>query len=279
MTSIWEIESLIRLKDKLKNILIDRRVDVSDDDNLNTLVDKVNRIGNNTVFNSFLSDSISNYYNDEITSLKEYAFYCNRSMVGTIELPNIISIGMYALSSMPNVKKIIANKLESFNGNNTCYSSSFEEIEFRNLTRVNANDFIGCNKLKKLYIPKVSFNGNTCISSTSLEYVCVKAENYFASNSLSVKSNLVMKIIIINYISKVVPCTSLANFPNYALTEGDCYIYVPRDLLESYKIATNWSTYADRFRAIEDYKNEICEVFPLFEEDYAGTWDESEVLE
>lgn len=31
------------------------------------------------------------------------------------------------------------------------------------------------------------------------------------------------------------------------------YIYVPSTLLESYKNATNWSTYADNFRAIEDY--------------------------
>lgn len=33
MTSIWEIESLVNLKNKLKNILISRKVDVSDDDN------------------------------------------------------------------------------------------------------------------------------------------------------------------------------------------------------------------------------------------------------
>ena len=31
------------------------------------------------------------------------------------------------------------------------------------------------------------------------------------------------------------------------------YIYVPEDLIEDYKSASNWSTYADRFRAIEDY--------------------------
>jgi hypothetical protein len=32
-----------------------------------------------------------------------------------------------------------------------------------------------------------------------------------------------------------------------------CNFYVPKALLEEYKLATNWSTYADRFRAIEDY--------------------------
>lgn len=31
------------------------------------------------------------------------------------------------------------------------------------------------------------------------------------------------------------------------------YIYVPRALVDSYKTATNWSTYASQFRALEDY--------------------------
>lgn len=32
-----------------------------------------------------------------------------------------------------------------------------------------------------------------------------------------------------------------------------CYFYVPKALIEDYKVATNWSNYANRFRAIEDY--------------------------
>ena len=31
------------------------------------------------------------------------------------------------------------------------------------------------------------------------------------------------------------------------------YIYVPRDLIASYEAATNWSTFAGRYRALEDY--------------------------
>ena len=33
----------------------------------------------------------------------------------------------------------------------------------------------------------------------------------------------------------------------------DGYIYVPSALVEEYKAATNWSTFADQFRALEDY--------------------------
>ena len=38
--------------------------------------------------------------------------------------------------------------------------------------------------------------------------------------------------------------------------DGYGYIYVPRDLIESYKTATNWSYFADQFRILEDYTDD-----------------------
>jgi hypothetical protein len=37
------------------------------------------------------------------------------------------------------------------------------------------------------------------------------------------------------------------------IEKGTGYIYVPADLVDSYKAATNWSTFAAQFRALEDY--------------------------
>jgi hypothetical protein len=42
-----------------------------------------------------------------------------------------------------------------------------------------------------------------------------------------------------------------------SVASGSGYIYVPAALVDSYKAATNWSTYAEQIRAIEDYP-EIC---------------------
>jgi hypothetical protein len=38
-----------------------------------------------------------------------------------------------------------------------------------------------------------------------------------------------------------------------AISNGTGYVYVPRALVDSYKVATNWSVYANQFRALEDY--------------------------
>lgn len=47
------------------------------------------------------------------------------------------------------------------------------------------------------------------------------------------------------------PSGSSYNNAKYKVDDG--YIYVPRSLIEDYKVAPNWATYAHKFRAIEDY--------------------------
>lgn len=49
---------------------------------------------------------------------------------------------------------------------------------------------------------------------------------------------------------------ALANtsaFTSTLIAKGTGYVYVPAALIETYKTATNWSTFAAQFRAIEDY--------------------------
>jgi surface protein len=104
--------------------------------------------------------------------------------------------------------------------------------------------FINCYELKKIDITYYN------LSSTSYTYSWCK-------NCYSLKT------LIIRGFSK----TTLHNgaFTNcYHLTgtvnstynpDGlkDCYIYVPRSMVDTLKAATNWSTYADQIRALEDY--------------------------
>ena len=46
-------------------------------------------------------------------------------------------------------------------------------------------------------------------------------------------------------------------FSDTPISKGTGYIYVPKALVESYQAHEKWSTYADQFRAIEDYPD-IC---------------------
>lgn len=57
--------------------------------------------------------------------------------------------------------------------------------------------------------------------------------------------------------STVCIVSSSTVFSGSPIASGTGYIYVPSALVNSYKNATNWATYANQFRAIEDYP-EIC---------------------
>ena len=47
-------------------------------------------------------------------------------------------------------------------------------------------------------------------------------------------------------------------FTNSSIALGTGYVYVPRALVDTYKANTNWKTYANQIRAIEDYPD-VCE--------------------
>ena len=58
--------------------------------------------------------------------------------------------------------------------------------------------------------------------------------------------------------ASVVCSLSNANaFLDTPIKSGTGYIYVPAALVDQYKAATNWTTYANQIRAIEDYPD-IC---------------------
>lgn len=56
---------------------------------------------------------------------------------------------------------------------------------------------------------------------------------------------------------RVIALAATSIFTNTPIASGTGYIYVPSALVEDYKAATNWSTYADQIRAIEDWPD-IC---------------------
>lgn len=60
--------------------------------------------------------------------------------------------------------------------------------------------------------------------------------------------------------SRVANLTGVRVFIETPIEKKTGYIYVPKSLIEQYKVETNWVTYANQFRAIEDYPEVVGEV-------------------
>lgn len=226
MTSIWEIESLVRLKDKLRNILISRKVDVSDDDNLSTLVDKVNDVRDNVELNGLLSNDLTDFKSESLTELRAYAF-CSCNKLTKIDIPNCTNIDNSSFNTVRSLENIRILKAGVIGATSTFY---------------------GCINLEKIILPLFKMGG----ASSTFQY-CGKLELIdIDTMSLSFQpfsgcNNL--KVLIYRRTSGVNSLGSISMIPSNFQSDG--FLYVPETLLDSYKTATNWSTIANRIIKLE----------------------------
>lgn len=105
------------------------------------------------------------------------------------------------------------------------------ELRLGLLKTVAANAFRNCSTLAVVDLPVCTAFGGYCFAhDTGLKTLILRSET-ICTNPGSMF-----------YLATTAPICS-----------GTGYIYVPAALVDSYKAATNWSTYADQFRALEDY--------------------------
>lgn len=121
------------------------------------------------------------------------------------------------------------------------------------LTSLCKSAFTGRTDLALTELPKgvtsiSSYIFGGCINLT--EMTCNGVVTLVSSYVFNNCSNLT-KLAFPN-IKKVPPLTHINAFTNTPIANGTGYIYVPDDLVDSFKTATNWSTYANQIKAISE---------------------------
>ena len=128
--------------------------------------------------------------------------------------------------------------------------------EYRNdrVTGVGTRAFTNCTALTKVVLPAVQtvgtygdYNQNHSFAGSALEIIDLASCTKIAMRGVSEVTKL--KALVLRNTEQVCKLTHTQGF----YSTGSAYIYVPSALVDSYKAATNWSTYAARFRALEDY--------------------------
>lgn len=133
---------------------------------------------------------------------------------------------------------------------------NLREISLPKITALDqGSEFDGCTALQKVNVPEVQTLISCFSLCTSLERIDLPKAKTIGTSTFRGCSALTA-VILRN--STVCALGSVSAFTNTPIASGTGYIYVPSALIEDYKAATNWSTYAAQFRAIEDYP-EICD--------------------
>ena len=184
-----------------------------------------------------------------------------------------------AFMSSRSLKKVVLPKVTFIMGNAFSSCTVLEEAQFGALETISDYAFSNCgiknidlSKVKTIYsyafsrsnimsakMPLVeSMDSGVfqyCINLTMLDISnpeATKVPDIKGYNAFS--SCTSMKALILRSTSQMIKLTASGdNKLPPTVTDGTCFIYVPRTLLETYKTATNWSVYAEQFRALEDY--------------------------
>lgn len=152
-------------------------------------------------------------------------------------------------------------------GEETVFNSIIEgtitELKDDTITEITS----GCLTYLYGYLTKVDCPNAISIGYDSLnynydmKYVRTKA-NEIGSGAFRGGYRLTAVILCGDTVCELANTNAFANCLHYHGTYNktynpdslkDGYIYVPRALVEQYKVATNWTTLASQFRALEDY--------------------------
>ena len=165
-------------------------------------------------------------------------------------------VGTNAFVSCTQLERVIMPKATAIGANAFTSCLALVDVSIPNVTSIAANAFKSCSALESIVLPKASSIQASCFSGCSkLAMVDIHCNTTIYGGVFQSSGNL--NTVVLRDDTKVCTLVSTNAFTGTPIESGTGYIYVPRALIENYKTASNWSTFADQFRAIEDYP-EIC---------------------
>lgn len=240
---------------------------------MSDFINTVDVLGDTAVLDSILDRSIVELRDNRIKTIGTYAFSeCDKltlvdapnvtricsgafedvsSGTLTLNLPSLTTIDANGCAYAGNLKVINAPNLTSIGGNGF-RQSGIQNIDFPLLVNGAGSGFIYCASLTDVKLPNLTTIADSmfygCIALKKLDFPSVTSiVNYGVGNC----SSLTALILRRNSVATLANASNILS--GTPIASGTGYIYVPSALVDSYKAATNWSTYANQIRAIEDW--------------------------
>lgn len=226
------------------------------------MANTVDTLGEQTTLDMLVAHSLEEFEDNRIRNVRENAFI-NNYTIESISLPNATDVGKNAFKNCYRLKSINIPQVETlqnatFEG---CYS--LNEADLSNVTSINSNNF-SRSGLGSIVLP------NCTQTNWSPFYQNYRTSTIDISQKISTPNifGSVYSLVHLVLRSNTLMTTRWDPAPYSALANGMGWIYVPADLVDSYKSASNWSTYADIIVSLNEYPK------ALTGETITDTWEE-----
>ena len=180
----------------------------------------------------FTNRTIDIIDNDKIKGTTLESFQHQNTNLTYVNLPQVTALAGSSFGGCTNLTYVNLPKVTTINGG-VLSNSKLTSLYLPSLTTITgwSWNFNHSGRLKRVYFPKLTGT--------------ITNRDFINCN--------VLDTLILGYTGGVCSLSDIEAFNNTPIASGTGYIYVPKALVESYKTAENWSTYASQIRAIEDY--------------------------
>lgn len=160
-------------------------------------------------------------------SIAERAFYGNK-YITEANFPLVETVGRNAFYSCDILASVTLPAASYINNSAFEGCAALESVNLPRVTTFGGRAFLGCSKLSKVNFPSVTTIWETAFSG------CATLETV---------------ILLSNTLCRL---TNVSVFTGTPIANGTGFIYVPDNLVEQYKVAANWSTYASQIKPLSE---------------------------
>jgi len=242
-------------------------------------------LGDQATLDGLVSHTLTEFEEDGVTTMRNYAFHMNDT-IESVSLPALKTVSQYAFMGCTNLNNASVQSVETIglHGFDNCRSLS--SVEYNFLTSINAYAFNGCSSLNSIDTSKVTAIGNNAFQDSGIGKIelplCTSLGTYTGYGQrmsiIDISKNITIIANKFNNANGLVHlilrsdtlCSlgAFSAFTDTPISKGIGWIYVPTDLVSTYKTATNWSTYADQIVSIDEYPKR------LQNETITDTWEQ-----
>ena len=136
------------------------------------------------------------------------------------------------------------------------YCTALVSVSAPELVAIPANCFQRCTSLVNISFPKAASYGTTAFTTCSSLVKVRLGGDVRNMNASPFTSCTKLEALVLPGITTT-PTINAANWTSTNFGKGTAFFYVPASMVNTLKVTSGWSTFADQIRAIEDYP-EIC---------------------
>ena len=186
-----------------------------------------------------------------VTSIGSYAFNSCK-LLTTVEFPQATSIDSYAFSSCEKLTAVSFPLVTSIDSYAFSSCEKLTAVSFPLVTSISEYTCFSCSVLTTADFPQA-----TSIGGGAFGYCSALATASFPK-ATSIGANAfgrcsVLTALVLGNTEAICRLSATNAFTSTPIASGTGYIYVPDALVDSYKTANNWKTYAAQIKPLSEY--------------------------